>query len=290
MFLLLRLLKEMGLAEVIDAYLKPHGDWGEELSLGDTLCVWLGYILSQGDHRLSAVEGWAASLLETLRRVVLPELTPKALCDDRLARALRYLAQDEEWAALERGLGQRLIRVYALPQDKVRLDTSTLSTYTVVREERWVLRSQGGYERHLEERLEQAERELEALNRRGQVRYTSRERLAERVQAILERYQVVGLLQVTYRCQVTKRLVRGYKGRPSCIEQKQEEAVAECKACLGWWVYLGNGAAQCHPMGAGTVLQAFKGLHLSMLGGGTEHPSECSLNTAEADPWPVRFL
>ena len=133
--LLLRLRKEMGLAEVIDAYLKPHGNWGEELSLGDTLCVWLGYILSQGDHRLSAVEGWVASLLETLRQLVSPELTPKALCDDRLARALRYLAQDEEWAALERGLGQRLIRVYALPQDTVRLDTSTLSTYAVVRED-----------------------------------------------------------------------------------------------------------------------------------------------------------
>ena len=27
----------MGLAEVIDAYLKLHGNWGEELSLGDTV-------------------------------------------------------------------------------------------------------------------------------------------------------------------------------------------------------------------------------------------------------------
>jgi len=43
------------------------------------------------------------------------------------------------------------------------------------------------------------------------------------------------------------------------VEQviREEEAVAECKACLGWRVYLSNGAAQGHSMGAGTVLRAY---------------------------------
>ncbi len=130
--LLLQLLKATELADVIDTHLHPHGNWGEMLSLGQTIALWLVYILSQGDHRACAVEEWADGLEETLRRLVSPDFSPKALCDDRLARALRYLAQDEAWEALEEDLNRLLVRVYALPGKTVRIDTSTISTYAQV--------------------------------------------------------------------------------------------------------------------------------------------------------------
>lgn len=49
--------------------------------------------------------------------------------DDRLQAVLRYLNQDENWARYEQAQGQHLIQVYALPQETVRLDTTTASTY-----------------------------------------------------------------------------------------------------------------------------------------------------------------
>jgi transposase len=423
--LLLQHLRAMGLAEMIDAHIRPHGNWGPELSLGETIEVWLTYILSEGDHRLCAVEGWVASLEETLRHLVSPRLTPQALCDDRLARALRYLAQDEPWRSLEEDLNRHLLRVYALPGETVRLDTSTLMVYTEVSpeglvqfgfskehrpdvpqvkvalatldplglplvtlvlpgnraddpvytplveqvhtllgagkmyigdskmaaaatraaiqrggdvylcpaprtvvseeevweyvkqagqkeqiqywqvergdgsllagegfkvvvemrvevgeerevwsEERWVLRPRWRYEeavRQMERRLLQAEAALGALNERGRGRrrYSTQEALAERVQAVLQRHQVEGLLEVTYRCEVEERSVRGYKGRPARVERREEwfiagvkrdeKALSEKKERLGWRVYLCNGAAQGHRMSAEVVLRAYGG-------------------------------
>ncbi len=57
------------------------------------------------------------------------DVDPKALCDDRLARVLRYLARDRVWAAFEAALGGRLVRVYALPEGPVRVDMSTVRVH-----------------------------------------------------------------------------------------------------------------------------------------------------------------
>ena len=423
--LLLQHIRAMGLGEVIDACIHPHGNWGAELSLGETIEIWLTYILSEGDHRLCAVEEWAAGIEEALRRLVSPEMKPQALCDDRLARVLRYLAQDESWQLLEEELDRRLLRVYALSKDTVRLDTSTLSVYAQVtadglvqlgfskdhrpdvpqvkvalatldplgmplatlvlpgnraddpvyvplvervrtqlgagklyvgdskmgaaatraaiqqggdvylcpasrtivpeevmmgyietarqegriqswqveregesplegegfktevemrvevegeevawKEERWVLRPQWRYEqavRRVEQRLARAEAALQALNERGRGRrrYATQASLGEQVQAILQHHRVEGLLEVSYRCEVEERSVRGYKGRPSRVERKEEwfvstvkrdeKVLRDLKEGLGWRVYLCNGAAQGHAMPAETVLRAYGG-------------------------------
>jgi transposase len=42
---------------------------------------------------------------------------------------LRYLSDDAKWTAIERELGGRLIRVYRLPKECVRLDSTTVSVY-----------------------------------------------------------------------------------------------------------------------------------------------------------------
>ncbi len=411
-------LQAMGIMEEIDAHFDTHGNWDNALTLGETIGVWMTYILSEGDHRMSAVEGWVAGLAATWRHLLGREVDAKALCDDRLARALRYLARDQAWADFEVALGRRLVRVYALPEEPVRVDMSTVSVHadaeglvqfgfnkehrpdlpqvkvgmatldpmgmplttlvvagnraddplyvplieqahkvvgpgkvyvgdskmaaratrafihhqgdvylcpaprTVVseeglvryvaeayeqgrvttwtweggegeafvvevqvtgaveeeevtwQEERWVLREEAATKRALAQlarRLEQAEADLRALNvrGRGKRRYRTQEALAARVAQILARYEVEGLLEVTYVCQVEEKEVRGYGGRPSRVERRedwrigevkrQEEAIAERQRLLGWRVYLTNSRAQGHPLTAVDVVRLYRG-------------------------------
>jgi transposase len=120
--------QKMGMAEVIDAIITPH--WRRQgLSVGQTITAWLSFILSESDHRLSYVEPWVATHLETLKRSLNPDLTVQDFSDDRLGDILRYLSDDVSWAAIEQELGRRTIRVYQLPQRTVRLDSTTVSLH-----------------------------------------------------------------------------------------------------------------------------------------------------------------
>ncbi len=122
-------LQAMGIIEEIDAHFDTHGNWDDALTLGETIGVWMTYMLSEGDHRMSAVEKWAAGLATTWEHLLGRGVDTKALCDDRLARALRHLARDRVWAEFEAALGERLVRVYALPEGPVRVDMSTVSVH-----------------------------------------------------------------------------------------------------------------------------------------------------------------
>jgi transposase len=57
------------------------------------------------------------------------DLTVQDFNDDRLGDILRYLSDDADWAAIEQELGRRTIRVYQLTQERVRLDSTTVSLY-----------------------------------------------------------------------------------------------------------------------------------------------------------------
>jgi transposase len=120
--------QKMGIAEIVDGVIHPHHR-RQGLSVGQTIVVWLAFILSQSDHRLSYVEPWVASHLETLKRLINSELTEQDFSDDRLGDVLRYLSDDQSWAAIERELGQRTIRVYQLPPQVVRLDSTSVSLH-----------------------------------------------------------------------------------------------------------------------------------------------------------------
>ncbi|MTW21926.1 hypothetical protein GJ668_12585 [Allochromatium palmeri] len=62
--LLLAQLSKMGVASLLDEHCPMHGNW-QGLGLGEVVVVWLAYILSEGDHRLNRVQGWAGGLLMT---------------------------------------------------------------------------------------------------------------------------------------------------------------------------------------------------------------------------------
>jgi transposase len=120
--------QKMGLAEIIDGIITPH--WRRQgLSVGQTIVTWLAFILSESDHRLSYVQPWVAKQAEMLKRLIDPGLTEQDFSDDRLGDVLRYLSDDASWMAIEREVGQRMIRVYQLPAAWVRLDSTTVSLY-----------------------------------------------------------------------------------------------------------------------------------------------------------------
>ena len=112
---------DMGIAELLDEYFKPHGNW-EGLSLGPTSAIWLTHILEDADHRMNQVQGWVASRLQTLQLCTGQQVQERCWSDDRLALVLDALAQPEVWQRFETALNQRIIRVYQLHPQRVRGD------------------------------------------------------------------------------------------------------------------------------------------------------------------------
>src|SRR5438128_1533210 len=121
-------LKTMRVAELLDHHFPPNGNW-QGLSLGKTTVVWLAFILSEGDHRLSRVEPWVKAHRRTLSRCLGRQVKPRDLTDDRLATILDYLSVADRWGAFERALNQSVLRVYDLQGRVVRLDTTTAAAY-----------------------------------------------------------------------------------------------------------------------------------------------------------------
>src|SRR5947209_14882543 len=155
--------EEMGLPELLDEYFKPHGNW-EGTSLGWTTTVWLTHIVSEGDHRMNHVQGWAGQRVETLRVCTGQEMRDQEWSDDRLALVLDALAQPEAWQHFETALNQRIIRVYQLQPQRVRLDSTTASGY-------WTTSEQGlfqfGYSKDHRPDLPQLKVMLSALDPLG---------------------------------------------------------------------------------------------------------------------------
>jgi len=75
------------------------------------------------------VEAWAKEHLHTLNGVIAGRVAAKDFSDDRLGDALGELSDDHVWGRIEAKLDERVVRVYALPRETVRVDTTTVSVY-----------------------------------------------------------------------------------------------------------------------------------------------------------------
>jgi transposase len=131
--LLLGQQRRMGIGAVVDDIIKPHGN-RQGPSIGTTVETWISYILSEADHRMCVVEDWVADKREMLEQTLGEAVNAKDFTDDRLASVLRDLSDDATWQAIEQALGQRLIRVYDLKCQPVRLDSTTVTVYHEVEE------------------------------------------------------------------------------------------------------------------------------------------------------------
>jgi transposase len=126
--LLLGIIDDMGIRQVIDTYITPHGNW-QGASIGTVLAIWLSHILIERDHRLALVRDWAAERQQTINTLLQITLRDTDCTDDRLATILTLLGDEATQAALDTALVQRWVRVYRLPTEKVRLDSTSVSVY-----------------------------------------------------------------------------------------------------------------------------------------------------------------
>lgn len=126
--LLLGLIMDMGIPDLIDTHVTPHGNWGGA-SVGRVVSIWLSHILQERDHTMVAVRDWAADRVQTINALLDITLRDTDCTDDRLATILTMLGDPTTQATLDAALMQRWVRVYRLPTETVRLDSTSVSVY-----------------------------------------------------------------------------------------------------------------------------------------------------------------
>jgi len=132
--LLIGQMVKMGLPEVLDRHIPRH--WTQRgLSWGWTAVIWLAYIVTEGDHRKVSVETYVKGMQHTLSHLTAQVVEPLDFSDDRLSHLLHHLSKPTYWHRIERDLNARSIEVYALPQDVIRCDATTVSGDHEVTEE-----------------------------------------------------------------------------------------------------------------------------------------------------------
>lgn len=121
----------MGLGHLLDQHFPTHGNW-QGLSLGTVSQVWLAYILSEGDHRMSPVQQWAEEHEVLLEMSLGTSVRALDFSDDRLASVLDSLGSDRQWEAFESDLNRQILRVYDLRPKQIRIDSSTAKRFVKV--------------------------------------------------------------------------------------------------------------------------------------------------------------
>ena len=132
---LLAQVQTMQVSALLDQFFPTHGHWKGELSFGEVVAVWLTFVASQGDHCLSPVQPRVAEHLDTLTAALGKSVRPLDFSDDRLATMLEALSEAEAWADFETALTGRLLRVYDLTPERIRIDSTSAKTYAGVSEE-----------------------------------------------------------------------------------------------------------------------------------------------------------
>lgn len=133
--LLIAIILEMGIPQQIDSHIKPHGHW-QGISVGTLVTIWLCYILTEHDHRLVSVREWADSRQELFNRLLGIKLRETDLTDDRLANALTMLGDEKVERELDEEMVKGWITMYELPTAIIRHDSTSVSVYQEVEEEK----------------------------------------------------------------------------------------------------------------------------------------------------------
>jgi len=126
--LLLGIMEDMDLRALIDQHVTPHGHW-QGISVGTAVTIWLACLLQERDHRLVLVRDWATARAHTLNTLLDITLRDTDCSDDRLANLLTMLGDPATQATLDAALIQQWVRVYRLPTETIRLDSTSVSVY-----------------------------------------------------------------------------------------------------------------------------------------------------------------
>jgi transposase len=129
--LLLGFLIKLRFPQILDQLLTPH-PLHQGLSQGWLITLWITYILSQADHRKSHVRDWVKDLHHTLEACTGQTIRDVDFTDDRLTLVLKPLSDPETWDRIEARLWDGTCEVYALPLERVRLDSTTSSGFHTI--------------------------------------------------------------------------------------------------------------------------------------------------------------
>src|SRR6266849_8189581 len=116
----------MGLPEVLDRRGTRDGK-KRGLRGGGTAVLWLAHMLTEGDHRTVSVATSIKGMHHTLSRLTAQVIEPLDCSDDRLSPLLTHWSTPQYWHQIERDLHERSLEVYALPQDVIRCEATTVS-------------------------------------------------------------------------------------------------------------------------------------------------------------------
>jgi transposase len=131
--------QRLDLPATLDRHFPVPLHWKGPLTPGEVLAVWLLFLVSQGDHCLNHVQPWVAQHQGTLSALLGKRVLATDAHDDRLADWLTRLGTGVSFSALECELSQQTVRVYELPTDLVRIDTTTANSYAAVLSEQGLL-------------------------------------------------------------------------------------------------------------------------------------------------------
>src|SRR6202163_3765455 len=131
--------QRLDLPATLDRHFPAPLHWKGPLTPGDVLAVWLLFLVSQGDHCLNHVQPWVAQHQGTLSALLGKRVRPTDAHDDRLADWLTRLGAGATFSTLEGDLNQQTVRVYQLPTDLVRIDTTTANSYAEILSEQGLL-------------------------------------------------------------------------------------------------------------------------------------------------------
>src|SRR5713226_4871536 len=97
--LLFEQMQTLEIAPILDRNLKAHGN-RKGLTFGWTIFIWLGHILSRGDHRMNHVRGALQQAFHTIQACVPVPIVDLDFTDDRLADVLEAFSDDKAWDAI----------------------------------------------------------------------------------------------------------------------------------------------------------------------------------------------
>jgi len=126
--LLLGVIEQMGIRDLIDAHVTPHGAW-QGVSVGTLVSIWLCHILAEREHRLVAVRDWVTERTQTFDTLLDITLRDTDCTDDRLGKVLSLLGDETTQATLDGAMLRKWVRVYRLPTETMRLDSTSVSVY-----------------------------------------------------------------------------------------------------------------------------------------------------------------
>ena len=123
-----KVIEKMNIIGHVNGVFTPHGNW-KGLSVGEVVAVWMCYVLTTHDHRLSYLEDWVKERLAIFRTLLNKEIRQKDFTDDKLGLILSYFSDDERWRIFEHNTDSHVINVYNLSCNVCRVDATVAQSF-----------------------------------------------------------------------------------------------------------------------------------------------------------------